>query len=114
MIRRGKSDGWLTLTPDNFLAWAAVNEVNFSATRPGSIVGRGAALLADHAIKCDDGAVNLPTLLKVPSSLILSLERVHEHAKTDRDFREVLDSIGAFGRVGQDGILSLILSFSHP
>nr|POE49223.1 hypothetical protein CFP56_32373 [Quercus suber] len=104
MIRDGKNEGWLSLTPDNFLTWAEMNQVDFSATRPGSVVGKGTALLSRHIVKCDDSASELPCLLEVPEHLILSFERVCDHAKIDRDFREVLDSIGEFGRVGQDHI----------
>jgi hypothetical protein len=36
----------------------------------------------------------------VPRDLILSQEQVLEQAKVDRDFRELLESLGDFGRVG--------------
>nr|POF08178.1 set domain-containing protein 8 [Quercus suber] len=99
MIRRGKTDGWLALTPDAFRIWADTNDVEFSVTRPGVIAGKGTALLANRVVEhCDESASNLPVLLKVPSPLILALEAVHAHAKVDRDFRErELETIKTFG-----------------
>lgn len=39
------------------------------------------------------------TLLQIPRDLVLSLESVHDYAKSDRDLREVLEAVGDFGRV---------------
>lgn len=97
MIRRGKAEGWLQLPPEAFLPWAAINEITFDRTIPGVIPGRGGALLAKEALDAEND-VSL-VLMKVPKDLILSLERVQEHAKVDKDFREVLESLGEFGRV---------------
>lgn len=98
MIRRGKTEGWLKLPQDAFLSWAMLNDVSFDRTVPGVIPGRGGALLAKEELDADEDMSNV--LLTVPKDLILSLERVQEHAKTDKDFREVLESLGDFGRVG--------------
>ena len=104
MIRRGRAEGWLHLPSEAFLPWAMLNEVTFERTLPGSIDGRGGALLAKEELDADKD--NSQVLLNVPSCLILSLERVQEHAKVDKDFREVLESLKEFGRVG------LLLQFS--
>lgn len=97
MIRRGKAEGWLQLPREAFLPWALLNEVTFNRTVPGVVAGRGGALLAKESLDADKDAS--PVLMTVPQDLILSLERVNEHAKVDKDFREVLESLGDFGRV---------------
>lgn len=38
-------------------------------------------------------------LMTVPPDMVLSLETVHGHAKSDRYLREVLEALGDFGRV---------------
>lgn len=97
MIRRGKTDGWLQLPSEAFLPWAMLNDVHFTRTVPGVVTGRGGALLAKERLDAASDAS--PVLLRVPRDLILSLERVQEHAKVDKDLREVLESLGDFGRV---------------
>ena len=96
MIREGRARGWLQLPSEAILPWALLNDVTFDRTVPGAVVGRGGALLAKENLDSDISNV----LLTVPRELILSLERVQEHAKVDRDFRDVLDSLDDFGRVG--------------
>ena len=98
MIRRGKIQGWLRLPPSALLPWAMLNDVTFDRTVPGFIEGRGAALLAKEELNISEDMSNV--LMRVPRDLILSLERVQEHAKVDKDFREVLESLDDFGRVG--------------
>lgn len=99
MIRRGKTEGWLQLPSEALLPWAMLNEVSFDLTVPGQVEGRGGALLAKEDLNADESAESR-LLLTVPKDLILSLERVQEHAKVDKDFREVLQCLGDFGRVG--------------
>lgn len=108
MIRRGKAEGWLQLPTEAFLPWAQLNEVTFTRTVPGVIAGRGGALLAKEAL--DSNANASPVLMKVPKDLILSLERVQEHAKVDKDFRELLDCLGDFGRVSTTYCLHALCS----
>ncbi len=98
MIRRGKTQGWLQLPQDAFLSWASLNEVTFDQTIPGSVPDRGGALLAKNDLNSNKDMSNV--LLTVPQDLILSLERVEKHAKVDKDFRELIESLGDFGRVG--------------
>lgn len=98
MIRRGKKEGWLALPQDAFLPWAMLNEVTFNRTVPGIVPGRGGALLAKENLNADGDKSNV--LLTVPKDLIISLERVQDHAKVDKDFRELLESLRDFGRVG--------------
>ena len=99
MFRRGKDEGWLELPEDAFVTWAKMNDVAFDNTVPGTISGRGRALLARTEL--NELSDDAPTvLLTVPKDMILSLERVQEHVKADQYFREFLDSLGDFGRVG--------------
>jgi len=99
MIRDGKASGWLQLPPEAFLPWAQVNDVVFQGVSPGIATGKGAALLATDSIPSTGRDKGLQTLMTVPRDLILWAESVHEHGKVDQDFREVLESIGDFGRV---------------
>lgn len=98
MLRRGKTQGWLSLPSEAFNPWAQLNGVRFHEVKPGQVAGRGSALLATKTIaNSPEGA---ECLLTVPRELILSQEQVLEQAKVDRDFRELLESLGNFGRVG--------------
>ena len=98
MIRRGKTEGWLQLPSEVLLPWATLNNVCFNRTVPGVFAGRGGALVAKEDLDAEKDASNV--LLTVPKDLILSLERIQEHAKVDQGFRKVLESLGEFGRVG--------------
>lgn len=80
------------------LPWAKLNDVEFNRVVPGTVSGKGGALIADEDISSNEIGQQ-QTLLTVPRDLILSLERVQEHAKVDRDFREVLEALEDFGRV---------------
>lgn len=112
MIRRGRIEGWLRLEPEAFLPWAMLNDVEFHRTVPGLIPNRGGALLAKEPLNAEENDSNL--LLTVPKDLILSLERCNEHAKVDRDYREVLQSLDDFGRVGLGLGPVLLSSLSAP
>jgi hypothetical protein len=104
MLRQGKTQGWLSLPPQAFSPWAHLNGVGFHDVKPGQIAGRGSALLASKAVtNSSEGA---ECLLTVPKDLILSLEQIQEQAKVDRDFRELLESLGDFGRVGSHILFS--------
>ncbi|KAI6843817.1 SET domain-containing protein [Hortaea werneckii] len=95
MIRAGKAAGWLQLPSEAVLPWAMLNEVDFKQVVPGQAVGKGGALLAKHS---SPGVSKDGELMSVPHDLILSLERVLDHAKADKDFRAVLEALGEFGR----------------
>ncbi|RMX79037.1 hypothetical protein D0869_08605 [Hortaea werneckii] len=111
MIRAGKAAGWLQLPSEAVLPWAMLNEVDFRQVVPGQAVGKGGALLAKHSLP---GASKDGELMSVPHDLILSLERVLEHTKADKDFREVLEALGEFGRrnlMGHNTPRGAILAF---
>lgn len=85
------------LPQEALLPWAMLNDVDFNRTVPGVSVGKGGALLAKEGISSDDAG---KTLLTVPRDLILSLETLLEHAKVDKDFRELLDCDERYRTVG--------------
>jgi len=97
MISEGKAAGWLQLPPEVFLPWAKLNDIAFFHVLPGTSMGKGGALLASNDVNSNDGTPQ--ALMTVPRRLILSLERVMEYANVDKDFREVLENLGEFGRV---------------
>ena len=97
MIRRGKAEGWLHIPSGALKWWAESDEVVFDSTAPGFIADRGGALLATKSVEEHTGPPR--TLLTVPQDLVLSLDRVYEYAKSDRDLREVLACLQNFGRV---------------
>ncbi|THX65862.1 SET domain-containing protein [Aureobasidium pullulans] len=97
MIRDGKQHAWLSLPVDTLPAWAALNSVSFDGIKIGPLPGKeehGCTVIAKRHLKGGEE----PPLMTIPRELILSLERVHEHAKSDSDFRSVLDSLDGFGR----------------
>lgn len=99
MIVEGKTDGWLRLPIETLPAWATFNNVQFQGIRIGPLSGledRGTTVVAKHPLN----GSNEHALMTVPHDLILSLERVQQHAKADGDFRAVLEGLGEFGRVG--------------
>lgn len=101
MIREGKLEGWLRLPIESLPSWATLNDVQFNGVTVGPQSGlenRGSTVVARERIEASDEAVS--PLMVVPRELILSLERIREHAKYDSDFREVLDCLQDFGRVG--------------
>lgn len=112
MIRDGKAAGWLQLDPAAFNEWTSLNDIRYHKTYPGSIPGRGGALLAAESLNAANDQSNL--LLTVPTDLILSLEQCQEHAKVDKDYRQLLDALGDFGRVGTFSASHIIyISFTY-
>lgn len=100
MINEGKQEGWLKLPAEALQPWAALNNVKLHDVRVGvdpEHPERGAGVFAQRDIESSEDGHTV--LMTVPRDLILSEERVEEHAKVDKDFRAVLDSLGEFGRV---------------
>lgn len=96
MIRRGKAQGWLSLPSSSLRSWAVVNELQLRGVEIGHLPGhenKGAAIRAQQDLSAEQ------SLMVVPHELILSLEAVQLHAKSDRHLRDVLDSTGDFARV---------------
>lgn len=106
MIRDGKLHGWLSLPVHTLPAWASLNDVSFDGVAIGPLPGkedRGSTVIAKRHLK----GGHEPPLMTIPRDLILSLERIHQHAKSDSDFRAVLDGLDEFGRVGNSAYLFL-------
>lgn len=106
MIRDGKLQGWLSLPVDTLPVWATLNDVSFDGVSIGPLPGkedRGSTVIAKRSLK----GGHEPPLMTIPRDLILSLERIHQHAKSDSDFRAVLDGLDEFGRVGDPRYLTL-------
>ncbi|OQO09947.1 hypothetical protein B0A48_04302 [Cryoendolithus antarcticus] len=84
-----------------------MNGAQFHEVKSGIVSGRGGALLASLAVQ--NSVEGAECLLTVPKDLILSMETIREHARSDRDFREVLESLGDFGRTPRGAILVFVL-----
>lgn len=78
-----------------FPAWANLNGVRFNGVAVSKTqTGKGTGLIASAEISQPD-----VVLMKVPQTLILSLENVWIFAKSDRHLREVLEAVGEYSRV---------------
>lgn len=100
LIQRGKDEGWLHLDVPALKTWAAASGIDFASTEPSLVPGRGVALLASRSLPSSTSSKSA-VLLTLPADLVLSLEAVKKHALFDRHFRELLDSLGDFGKVGR-------------
>ena len=99
MIRRGRAEGWLKLPLSALPTWSAFNDISYRrvkiASRPGYEERGSTVIVETQPEESEDDP-----LITVPRAMVLSLESVHDHAKFDQDFREVLAAIDEFGRVG--------------
>lgn len=94
------------LSLNSLPAWAKFNGIALQGAAfqsPGSTelsgVDKGNAIVATV-----NKANNAPTsesnpLLQIPSDLVLSLDAVYNHSKSDPDLRVVLEAMEDFGRV---------------
>lgn len=60
---------------------------------------KGSAIVATEAKSSSDNDLKPEILLRIPNTLVLSLEAVQNHAKSDHHLRDVLGAVGDFGRV---------------
>lgn len=100
MIRRGRAEGWLIRPVSALPAWAKLCGASFNNVRVGQLDGledRGSTVIAEKSISSD----NMGPLMVVPRRIILSRERVDEQSKTDVDLKELLESLGDFGKVNK-------------
>jgi hypothetical protein len=74
-------------------AWCKLNDVTFIDTAVAEIEGKGFGLITERSLSSQD-TFDTPTLLLVPSDLILSAAAIEEHAKADHHFRQLLDTAG--------------------
>jgi hypothetical protein len=83
-------------------AWATLNGVKFDGTRVERITNldgqhEGAGLFAARDFGTSQDSETF--LLSVPHELVLSVDLVHDYAKSDGHLRDVLEAVGEFGRV---------------
>lgn len=95
MIRRGKREGWLSLSVEALPPFLRLNGIRTSAVKTSSTDDRGTALIATKTLKPDDNP-----LIHIPADVVLSKESVWLHAKSDERLREVLEACGDFASVG--------------
>ncbi|KAI9803080.1 MAG: hypothetical protein M1833_001150 [Piccolia ochrophora] len=102
------------LLPSNaFPAWAHFNDVKYN----GVVVkdfgpppdGKGFAVVAERDIEALKTDILKDPLMFVPKDLILSLESVNDHAKSDKHLRELLDAAGDIARTSRGAILLYLL-----
>jgi hypothetical protein len=87
---------------EHLRAWATLNDVKFNDTCIERITNpdgqhKGAGLFAARDFET---SLDFETfLLSVPHELVLSVDLVHDYAKSDGHLRDVLEAVGEFGRV---------------
>ncbi|KAJ5301310.1 hypothetical protein PENANT_c023G10356 [Penicillium antarcticum] len=75
---------------------------------------KGSAIVATEAKSSDENDATPEILLQIPSDLVLSLETVHNYAKSDRYLHDVLEAIDDFGRTARGAIMIfLLVQLSH-
>lgn len=112
IIQRGKDEGWLHLDVAASQHWLEHAGVEFDAATPSTIAGRGNTLIAK--LDLQETTQNPQRLLKIPAQLILSTETIRQHALFDRDFRELSESLGDFGKVGDMRSRPITIMFVLP
>ncbi|SMY19854.1 unnamed protein product [Zymoseptoria tritici ST99CH_1A5] len=109
LIRRGKEEGWLNWSLEATHQWARSSGIKFTNATPAIVPGRGIGLLADHDLSSPPSSQMPLEVLAIAEDLVLSLETIKQHALFDRDFREVLESLGQFGATPRGAILTFLL-----
>lgn len=94
MIRRGKSEGWLSSNQQALEPWAALNGCHFDGVTIDSVPDKGLAVLATTQAN-----ENPAPLITVPRELVLSKDTVRLHAQADKHFRDVIEALGDLGQV---------------
>ncbi|OJD33259.1 set domain protein [Diplodia corticola] len=98
LVARGRTEGWLRLPVSALRVWAAAHDVTFQGITVGPLPGfeqRGSTVIADGSLS----AGNAEPLMIIPRDLVLSLDAVRMHAKSDLHLRELVDALADFGRV---------------
>ncbi|KAL1878792.1 hypothetical protein VTK73DRAFT_7549 [Phialemonium thermophilum] len=75
-------------------AWSLLNNVTLLDVKVVKSREKGLGVVSERDLSTVDGTYDIPTLITVPSGLILNHEAVEEHAKEDRNFRQLLDTAG--------------------
>jgi hypothetical protein len=74
---------------------------------------KGSAIIATEAMRSSQDDATPIILLQIPAGLVLSLENVHNYAKSDRYLRDVLEAIGDFGRVCTSRASPMLAIYTH-
>ena len=90
----GSLPAWMKL---NGITMKNVAVEKVSVGESGTEKGNAIVATADTEYLSDDSPTQI--LLHIPRDLVLSLEAVQDYSKSDHDLREVLESLGEFGRV---------------
>ncbi|KAJ5161664.1 hypothetical protein N7492_007056 [Penicillium capsulatum] len=93
-------------------AWLKLNGIvtnGISFGKIGSVdkdTDKGNAIVATRDLASVDSDASPAILLQVPPDLVLSLDAVHDYAKSDQSLREVLEAVGAI-------MIFLLLQITH-
>ncbi|OKL64489.1 hypothetical protein UA08_00871 [Talaromyces atroroseus] len=103
-------------------AWAHLNGIKFHDSIGFEKLANGSGIVTKVDRKEDDHddnseirkndqeqTNNVEVLISVPSDMVLSLDLVHDFAKSDSYLREVLEALGDFGRTARGAILIFLL-----
>jgi hypothetical protein len=74
-------------------AWAHLNGVSFHNIKVTNTEGKGYGVVSDENLEATETA-DVPPLLTVPHNLVLNAAAVEEYAKEDKNFRQLLDTVG--------------------
>ncbi|KAJ5937766.1 hypothetical protein N7454_004108 [Penicillium verhagenii] len=98
---------------DSLLAWLRLNGIATSGVAVQKLdsgeseTDKGNAIIATAVNSNDTDDEQI--LLQIPRDLVLSLESVYDYSKSDRDLREVLETVGDFGRTARGAIMIFLL-----
>jgi len=89
---------WQPLPIDDLPAWALLNNVSFTNIKVAQAEDKGYGVVTTrHLIQADaDEATpdRATALLTVRHDLVLNQQAVHEYAKEDKNFRQLLEAVG--------------------
>ncbi|KAJ5682536.1 hypothetical protein N7462_005701 [Penicillium macrosclerotiorum] len=96
-------------------AWLRLNGVTTNGVAvqgigsPGKETDKGNSIVATDVKTSKESDTSPEVLLRVPSDLVLSLDTVHDHSKSDRHLHDVLEAVGDFGRTTRGAIMIFLL-----
>ncbi|KAK4191594.1 hypothetical protein QBC35DRAFT_448159 [Podospora australis] len=83
----------MSLPIEDLPAWSHLNDVSFSNVKVTNTEGKGYGVLSQTDLTAAEGTTETPILLTVPHNLVLNAAAVEEHAKEDKDFRQLLEAL---------------------
>ncbi|KAK0735649.1 hypothetical protein B0T21DRAFT_384452 [Apiosordaria backusii] len=84
----------MALPIEDLPAWVRLNDVSFDNVEVTDTKDKGYGVLSRKDLTAPEGTVETLQLLAVPYDLILNSFAVEEHAKEDREFKQLLDAVG--------------------